>query len=122
MNKQLVKDTLGWGIALWVIGYVLGILLFAFVPSGSIGWIISPIGILITLWVLLRKINKTVVSYYAWLGISWALIAIILDYLLLVKVFNPAGGYYKLDVYFYYVITLFLPVVVGLFKIKNKKQ
>ncbi len=26
-NKQMLKDSLGWGFILWIIGYVLGIIL-----------------------------------------------------------------------------------------------
>lgn len=32
MSKQLLKDTLGWGFILWLIGYALGMMLFAVVP------------------------------------------------------------------------------------------
>ncbi len=38
---------------------------------------------------------------------------IIFDYFFLVKMFKPADGYYKLDVYLYYVLTFILPLVVG---------
>jgi len=122
MNKQFIKDAIGWGIGLWFIGYVLGILLFAFVPAGLIGWIISLIGILITLWVLLKKITSNDLRYYVWLGIIWALVAIIFDYFFLVKLLKPADGYYKVDVYLYYSIMLILPIIVGLFKIKTKQK
>jgi len=44
---------------LWAIGYVLGIIAFMVVPANLIGWVVSPIGILITLWVLIRKIGGT---------------------------------------------------------------
>lgn len=122
MNKQFLKDALGWGIGLWLIGYVLGILLFAFVSANLLGWVISPIGILITLWVLLKKIKNANARYYVWLGIAWAIIAVVFDYFFLVKIFKPADGYYKLDVYFYYIVTLILPIAVGLFNIKIKKH
>lgn len=52
MTKQFYKDAFGWGFVLWLIGYGLGIILFAFVSPDLIGWIIMPIGIIITLWVL----------------------------------------------------------------------
>lgn len=64
MSKQLLKYGLGWGIGLWLIGYLLGILLFAFVPSSLIGWIIMPVGVAITLWVLLKKIKGGSLQYY----------------------------------------------------------
>ena len=41
------------------------------------------------------------------------LIAIVCDYFFLVKVFNAADGYYKLDVYLYYTLTFALPLFTG---------
>ena len=112
MNKQLLKDTLGWGFVLWMIGYVLGIILFMIVPSSLLGWIIMPIGTIITLWVLFKKVKGNSLRYYLFLAISWTLIAIIFDYFFLVKAFKPADGYYKLDVYLYYSLTFILPLFV----------
>lgn len=111
MNKQIIKDSLGWGFILWLIGYVLGILLFTVVPPNVIGWIIMPVGTIITLWVLFKKINSDSIQYYALLGVVWVLIAIVFDYFFLVVAFKPADGYYKLDVYLYYILTLALPIV-----------
>lgn len=113
MNRQLLKDALGWGVLLWLIGYILGILLFFFVPSSVIGWVIAPVGVVITLWVLFKKIKAKTFSYYPTLAVAWVLIAIVFDYFFLVKVFNPADGYYKLDVYLYYLLTFTLPLFAG---------
>jgi hypothetical protein len=113
MAKQFLKDALGWGVVLWLIGYALGIILFSIVPATMIGWTIMPIGILLALWILLRKVQGDSFQYYAWLALVWALIAIVFDYFLLVKLFKPADGYYKLDVYLYYALTFVLPLVVG---------
>jgi len=113
MNKKLIKDTLGWGFLLWLIGYILGIIFFMIVPPSILGWIIMPIGIVITLWVLLKKIKNNTLHYYLFLAISWTFIAVVFDYLFLVRMFNPVGGYYKLDVYLYYVLTFILPLIVG---------
>ena len=44
------------------------------------------------------------------LGLGWSVIAILGDYLFIVKALNPPDGYYKLDVYLYYVLTLALPI------------
>ncbi len=112
-NKQFLKDAFGWGFILWLIGYVLGIILFMFISTSMLGWVIMPIGIIITLWVLFKKVNGDTIAYYVLLGVTWTLIASILDYLLIVKVFAPADGYYKLDVYLYYALTFLLPIVVG---------
>lgn len=113
MTKQLFMDLFGWGFLLWLIGYLLGIVLFAFVPPALIGWVIMPIGVVITLWVLLKKIKADLFSYYFLIGVVWTFIAFICDYFLLVKVFHPADGYYKLDVFMYYALTFILPILVG---------
>ncbi|MCX6718252.1 MAG: hypothetical protein NTY81_01450 [Candidatus Staskawiczbacteria bacterium] len=54
-TKKFLINSFGWGVGLWLIGYVLGIILFMLVPANLIGWVISPVGILITLWVLIKK-------------------------------------------------------------------
>lgn len=107
------KDALGWGFILWLIGYALGMMLFSVVSPAMIGWIIMPIGTIITLWVLCKKIKGDLLQYYFGLAIVWTFIAIVFDYFFLVKAFNPADGYYKFDVYLYYALTFLLPVVVG---------
>jgi hypothetical protein len=113
MNKQFYKDAFGWGFILWLIGYALGIILFSIVSPSIIGWIIMPIGILITLWVLFKKIKSESFQYYLLLAVAWTLIAVMFDYFFLVKAFKPADGYYKLDVYLYYLLTFILPLIVG---------
>lgn len=113
MSRNFLKDALGWGFLLWLTGYVLGIILFMLVPPPMVGWIIMPIGILLTLWVLFKKVKGDSFGYYLLLALSWTLIAIVFDYFLLVKVFKPVDGYYKLDVYLYYVLTFALPIFVG---------
>lgn len=120
MNKQLLKDGFGWGALLWFIGYILGIVLIMFVPTGYIGWVIMPIGTVITLWVLFKKIKSTHFKHYLSLAIIWTAIAVIFDYFFLVKLFKPVDGYYKLDVYLYYVLTFLLPLIVGWKKTSEK--
>jgi hypothetical protein len=113
MTKQFYKDAFGWGFILWLIGYALGIMLFAIVPLSIVGWIIMPIGTIITIWVLIKKVKTNTLQYYALLAVIWTLIAIIFDYFFLVKLFKPVDGYYKLDVYLYYALTFVLPLIVG---------
>jgi hypothetical protein len=117
MSKQLVKDILGWGILLWLFGYVLGIALFMVVPPAFLGWVIMPMGATLTIWVLLKKVKTN----YRWLAIGWTMIAMAFDYFFLVKVFKPADGYYKLDVYMYYGLTFVLPLIVGHLKRNEDK-
>jgi len=72
-----------------------------------------PIGIAVTLWVLVKKIKLKSLEDYFLLAIVWTIIAVALDYLFLVRLLNPPGGYYKLDVYLYYILTFTLPLLVG---------
>lgn len=113
MNRQFLKDALGWGVALWIIGYALGMMLFSFVPTSVIGWIIMPIGAAITFWVAFRKVKGNNLRYYCMVGVMWLLIAVVGDYFFIVKALAPADGYYKLDVYIYYVLALAIPIFAG---------
>lgn len=116
-RKENFINSLGWGFLLWLIGYILGIIFFMIMPTNMIGWAITPIGILIILWVLFKKINREHFSNYVWLGAIWTIVAIVLDYIFNVKLFNIAN-YYKLDIYIYYATTFFLPVIAGWYKTK----
>lgn len=113
MNKYILKNGVGWGFLLWLVGYILGIVFFMFVPPDLLGWAIMPIGILLTLWVLFKKIKYVSLPQFLMIGIIWTFIAIVFDYVFLVLVFKPADGYYKLDVYVYYLLTFLLPLIVG---------
>lgn len=119
MSSKLLKDTTLWGFLLWLFGYVLGIVLFPLVSTSLIGWIIMPLGILATLWVLFKKIQFTTLKQYVFLSFVWVTIAVVFDYFFLVKAFKPADGYYKLDVYLYYLITFLLPLLAGFKKTKK---
>jgi hypothetical protein len=121
VNQQLLKDTFGWGFLLWLIGYLLGIILFMMVPVTLIGWVVTPIGITITLWVLIKKVKSTSLQYFLIIAIIWALIAVVFDYIFIVKLLKPEGGYYKLDIYLYYLSTFLLPLLVGWRKSLLKK-
>ena len=122
MDKQLLKDSLGWGLALWFIGYVLGIILIFLLPVTLIGWAIMPIGLIITFWVLFKKVKANSFQYYLILAFVWTAIATVFDYLFIVKAFNPTDGYYKLDVYLYYMITFISPLIIGWLKQRNLRS
>lgn len=113
MNISFIKGVFLWGFVLWLIGYILGILLFPFVPNNLIGWIIMPFGMLILYVLLQRKIKGKTYQDYFLTAVIWTIIAIAADYFLLVNVFHPADGYYKLDVYIYYALTFLLPLYFG---------
>jgi hypothetical protein len=113
LNRQLLKDSFGWGFILWLIGYVLGVVLFFVLPSSLIGWVIMPIGLVITLWVLIKRVKVGPLRHFVILAVVWTVIAVVFDYVFIVKAFSPPDGYYKLDVYLYYVLTFATPLAVG---------
>lgn len=126
-DKKFFKDAFGWGFVLWLIGYILGMVLYFIVPVSIIGWILMPIGVGITLWVLYEKVHPVKsavggaeqfnrVRYYFLLAVIWTFIAVVFDYLFIVKLLNPADFYYKPDVYLYYALTFILPLLVGRIK------
>lgn len=119
INKQFLKDSLGWGILLWLFGYILGIILFMLVPEKYLGLIISPLGSVLTIWVLFKKIKSDSLKYYFSLGIVWTLIAIIFDYFFIVKAFS-SNDYYGFHIFVYYFLTFILPLIVGYYKSFNK--
>jgi len=112
MTREFLKDTFGWGFLLWLIGYGLGIALFTILPTSILGWVITPIGLFIMLWVLFKKIKPHPFSYYLLLAIVWTFIAIVCDYFFLVRAFHTTT-YYKLDVYVYYLLMFLVPLLAG---------
>ena len=116
MNKQFLKEALGWGFILWLIGYVLGIILIFILPPLLIGWVIMPIGLIITFWVLLKKVKLAGLRDYLILAAVWTVIAVVFDYIFIVQAFHPADGYYKPDVYLYYLLTFIAPLIIGWWK------
>jgi len=121
VSKQLIFDSLGWGLALWLFGYILGILAFFFVPPALIGWIVMPVGIVVTLLILYKFVRSRRLFHYLIVALAWATIAIVFDYIFIVQMLKPADGYYKLDVYLYYALTLFLPLLAGWWRVKTAK-
>ncbi len=122
MNKRkILANTVFWGLLLWLFGYILGFVFFAFVPKEYIGWAIMPFGIAATLWVLFKRIKRESFTCYIGLGVIWTIIAVLFDYLFLVRLLNPTN-YYKLDVYLYYILTLLLPIIVGWYKFSKAKK
>lgn len=110
-RKFVLRDCIGWGIALWLIGYLLGFVFFGLVPPEMIGWYVMPIGTLVTLFVLWKWVRLKAAGPALLLGLAWSVIAIVFDYVFIVTLLNPPDGYYKLDVYLYYVLALALPLV-----------
>lgn len=115
MLKKRFMDTIGWGFILWFIGYGLGIMFFAIVPTYMIGWIVLPIMTPITVYVALKRFKNSSepVLYYLTVAITWVLIATVFDYLFIVKTFN-AQNYYDFDVFIYYILAFLIPLFIGL--------
>lgn len=121
--KQWIKDTAGLGTGLWLIGYLASLALFFTPFAGIMGWILlavfTPVTIAVTWW-WFKKRERHSLQYFAGVGVAWMLIAIVLDYLFIVLLFQAT--YYGVDVFVYYAVTFLIPVGVGLFLNRNRNQ
>ena len=110
-----LKDTLGLGTLLWLIGYLASLALYFSPLSYSLGWIILAVFTPFTIWVTwwwFRPGGRLPLQYYAEVGVSWTLIAVVLDYLFIVRLFH-SPQYYAPDVFLYYALMFLIPVGVG---------
>lgn len=115
--QQWIKDMAGPGTGLWLIGYLASLALY-FTPLWETmgGWILlvifTPVTVAIAWWWFKQR-ETFPLPYYAKVGIAWMLIAIVLDYLFIVRLFQAT--YYGTDVFVYYAMTFLIPVGVGLY-------
>jgi hypothetical protein len=122
--KQWIKDTAGLGTGLWLIGYLASLALY-FTPLWETmgGWILllifTPVTVAITWW-WFKQQKPLSLQYYAGVGIAWMLLAVVLDYLFIVWLFQAA--YYGTDVFVYYFATLLIPVGVGYYLIWSQSR
>lgn len=122
--KEWIKDTCGLGTIIWLIGYLTSIVLFFSPFAGIMGWIITPVftpvTIVITWWWF--RARNLALTYYVAVGLIWTLIAIVLDYLFIVQLFQAT--YYGPDVFLYYALTFLIPVGVGIYlnRIQEEKM
>lgn len=112
--KTRFVDTLLFGSAIWVLGYVASIILYSFVPNSLLGWILFVIFTPLTIYIAYLRFNgrKETVAYYSVVALVWVVLAIVFDYVFIVKAFNTQS-YYKADVFVYYLTTFIVPLVVG---------
>jgi hypothetical protein len=121
--KQWIKDTAGLGVVFWLVGYLASLVLFFSPFAASMGWILlvifTPVTLVITWW-WFHKRGQLPLQYYAGVGVAWVGIAIVLDYLFIVLLFQ--ASYYGSDVFVYYIITFLIPLGVGLYLIRTRNQ
>ena len=111
--QEWIQDTAGLGTFFWLIGYLASLVLFFTPFAGIMGWIMiaifTPVTIGITWWWFRER--DLHFPYYVGVGIAWTLIAVVLDFLFIVLLFQAT--YYEVDVYLYYALTFLIPVAVG---------
>jgi hypothetical protein len=121
--KQWIKDTAGLGTGLWLIGYLASLALFFSPFAGTMGWILivifTPVTIAITWW-WFRQREHLPLQYYAGVGVTWVMIAVVLDFLFIVLLFRAT--YYGSDVFVYYALTFLIPVGVGLYLRRSRDE
>jgi uncharacterized membrane protein YpjA len=118
MSREIrtkITDTAGLGLLLWFVGWCSSLVLFFFVPTDILGWILftifTPVTIAITaLWFRKRSLA---IAYYLAVAVVWTSIAVVFDYLFIVTLFN-VSGYYHPSVIVYYAETFLIPLCIGL--------
>jgi|WetSurMetagenome_2_1015567.scaffolds.fasta_scaffold11592_3 hypothetical protein len=120
--QQILKDTAGPGVLFWLVGYLAGMVLYFTPFKDSMGWIMlvifTPFTIAVT-WGWFRHRDMLSLNYYAGVGVAWALIAVVLDYLFIVTLFSSTA-YYALHIYLYYALMFLIPAGVGMYLNREK--
>lgn len=121
-SKSGLSDALGMGSLLWLMGYVLSLVLFAIIPEKLMAQIIlaimTPVFFIIAFYKLRFKSEH--ISYYVLIGIVWLSVAVVLDYLFIIRLFN-VKNYYDIEVIVYYLITVIIPILIGI-RYRQKKH
>jgi hypothetical protein len=114
LSRTILVDAPALGIFVWLIGYLAGIVLYFFLSPDILGWVLFAIFTPIVILLCYKRFGKREesISYYAFVAAVWLIVAVVFDYLFLVKLLNPPV-YYKLDVYVYYASTFLIPFLVG---------
>jgi hypothetical protein len=114
LSRTRLIDTLGLGVGLWVIGYVASLVLFFTPLKGVMGWILLVVLAPVTAYIAYRrfKSRKKALAYYAVVSVAWLAVAMVMDYVFIVKLFTQPG-YYALDVFAYYAVTFLMPLLIG---------
>jgi hypothetical protein len=117
MSKDATKTKLidiGLGLLIWLIGYIASIVLWGAVSPDMLGWVLFVVFLPLMIYIPYSRFRnrKETVGYYLLMASVWVLIAVVLDYLFIVQMFN-SQSYYKLDVYVYYAITFIAPFLIG---------
>lgn len=114
LAKTTLVDAPLLGIFVWFIGYLAGIVLYFFLSPDILGWVLFAIFTPIVILLCYKRFGKREesISYYAFVAAVWLIVAVVFDYLFLVKLLNPPV-YYKLDVYIYYASTFLMPFLGG---------
>ncbi|OPX63619.1 MULTISPECIES: hypothetical protein [unclassified Methanoregula] len=113
--EQLLRDTVYAGILLWAAGYLASMAVYHSLPDyGFWGKVVLllylPCAFGFACWYFSGRILS--LRYSAGIGISWSLIAIILDFPFIVLRFG-AWQYYGPDVYVYYIAMAVIPMAAG---------
>lgn len=113
-----IIDTLGLGTFFWLLGYLASLVLYLSPVPYSIGWVLlvvfTPFTIGVTWW-WFRQRERHPLTWYMGVGISWMLLAVVLDYLFIVLLFG-AVEYYVPDVILYYALMFLIPAGIGFFR------
>ena len=120
--QQFARDALLPGTVLWLLGYLASLVLFVSPFADIMGWVLiaafTPVTIAVAWWWF--RARDLALTYYAGVGAAWTVIAVVLDYLFIVLLFQAT--YYEFDVFVYYALTFLIPVGVGLYLRRGRRE
>ena len=113
---------LGWGVALWAIGFVLGsIFRVAGMDLEGIWFKILMLVIMaVVTYIIATRVEMKDLTQALIIGLVWLVVVGVLDYLILVQGFNKGdtSSYYSWSMCTSYGITLLMPMLVQSLKKK----
>lgn len=114
-KRQMLVDSLGLGLALWLAGYLSSLALFFVLPKGLLGWVLFAVFTPVTIYVAYLRFRRRGLSlgYLLFVAATWTAIAVLFDYLFIVQLFK-SQDYYAADVFLYYAVTFLIPLAIGL--------
>src|SRR3989338_11132512 len=103
MLKKILKIGFGWGLFIWGIAFIIGMVAFIYVPPENIGLVILPFVLPLMAFVSYKKLKDEEGPpwLYPVIGIIWLTLSFILDYVILVQGFK-AENFYDTDILIYY--------------------
>lgn len=111
------RQALLLGVAVWLLGFALSLVLFTFVPLPVLGWVLLGPLLLVTVGAA-AHVDPPNPREALPVALGWLGLALILDNVFVVRLFG-VQAFYDLDVAVYYAATFAIPLLIGVFNARR---